>query len=235
MNTRIKCIAILGLALLCPLTSRADDTHGSQIFHSFRLEGEAGYSKDDPFYGWDLNGWLGSDFDKLWIKSEGTIADNATEQSELWAMYSRNVSDFWDLQTGFRQDFQPYSTSYFVFGLEGLAKYFFETEAHLFISDEADVSARLRQENDFLITQRLILQPYAELNLYFQDVADQNIGSGLTNGEFGLQLRYEYTRKFAPYIDLRYERKMGETISFTQRAGDTVEEFIVSLGLRLMF
>ena len=120
-------------------------------------------------------------------------------------------------------------------GFEGLAPYFFETEAHVFVSDEGDVSARLRQERDFLITQRLIVQPYLEANLYAQDVADQEVGAGLANAEFGIQTRYEITRKFAPCVDVRYERKFGETSSIAKKNGEDNDDFIASLGLRLMF
>lgn len=134
-----------------------------------------------------------------------------------------------------RHDIKPESTTYLVLGTEGLAPYFFETEAHLFISDEGDVSARLREENDFLITQRLILQPYAEIELSAQDVPEQDIGAGFTQGEIGLQTRYEFTRKFAPYVDFRYERKFGETSSIAKDEGENNDDFIAAVGLRFMF
>ncbi|PIR33660.1 MAG: copper resistance protein CopB [Alphaproteobacteria bacterium CG11_big_fil_rev_8_21_14_0_20_44_7] len=209
--------------------------HGGQIFHAFRLEADVGAGQDDPIASWDFDGWIGGDVNKLWLKSEGEVADGNTEQAEFWALYSRNVATFWDAQIGIRHDTQPESTSYLALGVEGLAPYFFETEAHLFVSDEGDVSARIRQENDFLITQRLIIQPYVEANLYAQDVADQEVGAGLANAEFGLQTRYEITRKFAPYVDLRYERKFGETSSIAKKNGEDNDDFIASIGLRLMF
>ena len=86
--------------------------------------------------------------------------------------------------------------------MNGLAPYFFETEAHIFISEEGYVSANIRQENDLLLTQKLILQPYAEINLFAQDVPDRDIGAGISDGKIGLQTRYEITRKFAPYVDI---------------------------------
>jgi copper resistance protein B len=150
-------------------------------------------------------------------------------------MYSRNVAEFWDAQVGIRYDEQPNSTAYMVAGFEGLAPYFFETEAHLFVSDEGDVSARIRQENDLLITQKLIAQPYIEVNFSAQDVLEQEIGAGLTSGEFGIQTRYEITRKFAPYIDARYERKFGETSNIAKEHGENQDDFIASVGLRVMF
>jgi copper resistance protein B len=241
MRARIYAFAaLLLLSTASPLFAAEENDphkneHGGQIFHMFRMETDYGAGKDDPVASWDFNGWIGTDENKLWLKSEGEIADGKTEQAEFWAMYSRNIAAFWDAQIGVRQDTQPGSVTYLVAGFEGLAPYFFETEAHLFVSDEGDVSARIRQENDFLITQRLILQPYIEANLYAQDVPGQDVGAGLANGEIGLQTRYEITRKFAPYLDLRYERKFGETSSIAKSVGENRDDFIASMGLRSMF
>ncbi|MBI3441917.1 MAG: copper resistance protein B, partial [Proteobacteria bacterium] len=132
-------------------------------------------------------------------------------------------------------DVKPTSTTYLTLGFNGLAPYYFETEAHLFISNKGDVSARLREENDFLLTQKLILQPYAEVNLYAQKVPDQDVGAGIADGKIGLQTRYEFTRKFAPYVDVHYGRKFGETSSIARSKGEDNDELIGSIGLRLMF
>lgn len=212
-----------------------DHRHGAETHHMFRLETDYGAGQSGPVASWDLDGWIGTDENKLWVKSEGENADGMTEQAGLWALYSRNIATFWDVQGGVRHDTRPRSTSYAVFGVNGLAPYFFETEAHLFISVEGDVSARLREENDFLVTQRLILQPYAEINLFAQDVPEQDTGAGISSGEIGLQTRYELTRKFAPYIDVRYERKFGETSSIAKNNGEDNDDFIAGVGLRLMF
>lgn len=207
----------------------------NQLFHAFRLETDYGGGTDGPVASWDFDGWIGGDYNKIWLKSEGERSDGETEQAEFWALYSRNVATFWDVQAGIRHDTQPQSTNYFVFGIEGLAPYFIETEAHLFISDEGNFTARLRREHDLLITQRLILQPYGEINLSAQDVPEQEIGAGFTEGEIGLQTRYEFTRKFAPYVDFRYERKFGETSSIAKDEGEDNDDFIAAVGLRLMF
>lgn len=213
----------------------ADHQHGSEIWHMFTLEADYGGGEHGPVASWDLDGWIGTDENKLWLKSEGEDSDGTLEQAEVWAMYSRNIHDFWDVQAGIRHDTQPVSTSYAVIGINGLAPYFFETEAHLFVSDEGDVSARLRQENEFLLTQRLILEPYAEINLFAQDVEEQHVGAGLSSGEIGLQTRYEITRKFAPYVDVTYERKFGETSSIAKREEGDNDNFIAAVGVRFMF
>lgn len=210
--------------------------HDSQIFHAIKLETDVGASRDGTLSTWDLDGWIGGDTNKLWLRSEGESLEGKTpEHAEYWAMYSRNVATFWDGQIGVRYDEQPNSTAYFVAGVNGLAPYLFETKAHLFVSDNGDVTARLRQENDLLITQKLITQPYFEVNFSAQDVTEQEIGSGLTSGEFGIQTRYEITRKFAPYLDLRYERKFGETSTIAKKHGENQDDAIASIGLRLMF
>lgn len=213
----------------------ADHQHGSEIWHAFRLETDYGAGQEGPVASWDLDGWIGTDENKLWLKSEGERSDGHLEQAEFWALYSRNIAEFWDAQAGIRHDTQLTSTTYLALGLEGLAPYFFETEAHLFVSDEGDVTARLREENDFLLTQRLILQPYAEINLSAQNVEEQEIGAGFTESEIGLQTRYEITRKFAPYVDLRYERKFGETASIAEDEGEDNDDFIAAIGVRFMF
>jgi copper resistance protein B len=242
--------AIFAATLLVPLTSfaqtqsghdaaappaanaSAENAHGPQIFHRFIAEGEAGASEEGAVQRWDIDGWIGSDDHKLWLRAEGERADGATHQNELWALYSRNIATFWDLQAGLRHDTAPQAVTYAVLGCEGLAPYFFETQAHLLLSDEGHLLARLREENDFLLTQRLILQPYAEINLAASDAPEAEFEAGFTNAEIGLQTRYEIARKFAPYVDVRYERALGGTAD--QREGDP-GEFSAALGLRLMF
>ena len=134
-----------------------------------------------------------------------------------------------------RQDFEPEALSHFAVGIEGLAPYMFETEAFAFVSDEGDVSARFKQSIDFLLTQRLIATPHAELNLFAQDVPKLDVGAGLSDLELGLQVRYEIVRKFAPYIDLVWERKLGETAAITNSLGEDPSNLAVVAGIRFWF
>ena len=219
------------------ITFAADmkEMHEDTTFHMMRLETDLGDSNVGSYGTWDLDGWVGGDTEKVWLRSEGDVIDGKTEEAELWALYSRNIATFWDAQVGVRYDWEPVSTTYFVAGFEGLAPYYFETKAHFFLSDDGDLSARLREENDFLLTQRLIAQPYAEINVFAQDVRDQNIGAGLADAQIGLQTRYEITRKFAPYVDVSYERKFGETGRMAEADGQAKDAFIAAVGLQLMF
>lgn len=210
--------------------------HGAQIFHSFRLETDLGAARDGTVNRWELKGWIGTDEDKLWLQSEGEILEGrTTESAEFWALYSRNVSTFWDLQLGVRHDEKPHAIQYAVLGVNGLAPYFIETEAHLFVSERGDVSARTRFEHDVLFTQQLITQPYLELTANAQDIETEKQGAGFTQAIVGLQTRYEVTRAFAPYLELNYHTALGETSVRKQKAHENREDAMAGVGVRLQF
>ena len=122
-----------------------------------------------------------------------------------------------------------------MFGVQGLAPYWFEVDAAAFVSDDGDVSARLEAEYELFLTQKLILQPRAELDFAVQDVPELGIGSGLSTAEAGLRLRYEFRREFAPYIGVSWRRAFGETADFTRADGEDVESISFVAGLRLWF
>ena len=214
----------------------AAEKHGKAVYHAFNLEMGAGSTdKDQDITDWDFDGWIGTDENKLWLKSEGERSKGQTEKTEFWASYSRNISTFWDIQFGIRHDFQKDPLSYGLIGFEGLAPYFLETEAHLFISEDGDASVRIRQEKEFLFTQKLITQPYLELNIFAQDVPELDIGAGFSSAEFGIQTRYEFTRAFAPYLDVKYERKLGETSSIAKNKGEDHDAVVGTFGVRFLF
>ncbi len=233
--TRHIIAALLLAAPSLALAADMDEMHEDTTFHMIRLDTDIGDSNDGSFATWDLDSWVGGDSEKLWIRSEGEVVDGRAEEAEAWAMYSRNIATYWDAQVGVRYDWEPVSTAYLVAGFEGLAPYYFETQAHLFLSDDGDLSARIREENDLLLTQRLIMQPYAEIELYAQDVPEQEVGAGLSSAQIGLQTRYEITRKFAPYVDISYERKFGETGRLAETDGESKDEFIGAVGVRWIF
>jgi len=225
--------AVLPLSATPAMAVEGED--GGQVFHMVRGELDWSRSDGEDLITWDSAAWLGGDRDKGWFRSEGEVLGGETEQAELWGLYSRNIAAFWDLQAGLRQDFEPDPVTYAVFGVEGLAPYFFETSAHAFVSDQGDVSARIEQTYDILITQRLIAEPHVELNLSAQDVPELDVGAGLSDIEVGLQLRYEIVRKFAPYLDINYVRALGETAHLVRAQGEDPEEFTVRFGLRFWF
>ncbi|MFI2811482.1 copper resistance protein B [Microbulbifer sp. JSM ZJ756] len=182
--------------------------------------------------------WFGSDRNKLWLKTEVEREEGSTENAELQALYSRAIAPYWDLQVGVRHDFQLEdgdSKNWGAIGFNGLAPYFFEVDSALFVSDDGDTALRLEAEYELLFTQQWILSPEVEANFYGQDDPDTNTGSGLSDVEAGLRLRYEFTPQFAPYIGVNYEKKFGNTADFLRAEGESTGETTWVVGLHAWF
>ena len=188
-------------------------------------------------YRWDGEAWYGGDINRLFVKTEGEGAfREGVESAEVQALYSRAIGPYFNLQAGVRQDLGPSpKRTYATVGFEGLAPGMFDVEGALFLSNKGDLLGRLEGYYDQRVTQRLILQPRAELNFAAQDVPKNRIGSGLSDAELGLRLRYEIRREFAPYIGVSWDRKVGDTARFARAAGEDATAKSIVAGIRVWF
>ncbi len=211
-----------------------EESHVLTFIEAEQLEYRAG--RQDTF-SWEVQGWVGGDYHKIWVKTQGDdLIDGPITNAEVQLLYSQAITAFWDLQLGARYDVKPNpSRDYAVLGIQGLAPYFFEVDAAAFVSNKGDASARLEAEYELLVTQRLIAKPSAELNFAVQDVEELGIGSGLSEVELGLRLRYEIVREIAPYIGVSWERKIGPTADVARRAGADVGDLTFVSGVRFWF
>lgn len=225
--------ACLAAVLLTPPALAQHDR--PSIFHMARLEGDVSETDDATLFTWDGESWVGGDRDRLWLKTEGEVRDGDAEAAELEVFYGRKVAPFWDLLVGARQDVEPVSTSSFALGVQGLAPYRFETEAFVYVSEEGELSLRAEQALDLLLSQRLVLEPTIEIEAFAQDVPERAVGGGLARAEAALRLRYEVTRKFAPYLELRWERSLGETAGIRRALGEVAEGTSLRAGIRAWF
>ena len=186
---------------------------------------------------WDAQGWVGGDYEKLWLKTEGAKRiGGKVEDAEAQLLYSRLLTDFFDVQAGVRYDPEPHPRrGYAVLGVQGLAPYYFETDVALFLSNEGELSGRFSAEYELLLTQRLILQPALEINLSAEEVKERGIGPGVNGIELGLRLRYEIRREFAPYIGVNWERKLGQTADIARGNGEDAGIPSLITGIRFWF
>jgi copper resistance protein B len=192
-------------------------------------------SGDNPL-AWEGEVWLGKDLNKLWLKTEGEYVNGDVEDAELQLLYSRAIAAFWDFQAGWRGDLRPRpDRNWLAVGFKGLAPYFFAVDAAIFIGGSGRTAARIEMEYEMLLTQRLILTPEFETNLYGKKDVELGIGSGLSDVEIGLRLRYEIRREFAPYIGLNWWKKYGDTADFAEAAGQETDDLQVTLGIRAWF
>ena len=206
-----------------------------------QLEYRVNSSAADTFR-WDVVGWYGGDYNRLWVKTEGIWRTSGERggEAETQFLYGRLISPFWDFQAGLRYD--QFSGAGFnrgrtfaVIGLQGLARYRFDLEPALFISQDGDVSARLTATYDMLLTQRLILQPRLDFDAALQSVKKFGVGEEVNSIGLGLRLRYEIRREFAPYIGVQWLRRLGETADLSRRGGGDVRDIALVLGVRLWF
>lgn len=185
---------------------------------------------------WDASGWIGGDIDRLWLRSEGERTNGVTEEAEIQALWGHAIGPWWDVVGGIRQDFKPGSPqTWAAFGIQGMPLYAFEAEATAFIGENGQTAARLEGDYEILLTNRLILQPTAEVNFYGKNDPERGIGSGLANTEVGLRLRYEIRREFAPYIGVTWNRAYGNTADLLREEGGDVSEARFVAGIRLWF
>lgn len=215
--------------------------HDNQLFTTFKADRfEQQWREDDVrVLLWDVKGWIGRDYNKLYLKSEGEVrldGKNEVEEANLELLYSRTVSTFWDLQLGLRHDFEPQPQRTFVaLGLMGLAPYRFEVDATAYLSEDGDLSALVEAEYELMLTQRLVLVPRLEAGLSLQDVPEYGQWQGLTDLTLGARLLYYVRREFAPYVGLTWTRQFGETANRIGSSGGDIESSGLVAGVRFWF
>jgi copper resistance protein B len=205
--------------------------------HVLLEQAEDRWNGRDHEFRYDGQGWTGTDYNKLWIKSEGIVSNRGTftdGQHEI--LYDRAVSTFFDVQAGARVDLDSTRTrTWAALGLQGLSLYFFDVEATVYASDMGHYAARLKASYDLLITNRLILQPEAEMNFYTKSDPGRRTGSGLSDIDAGLRLRYELSRKLAPYVGISYSGLFGQSASFARNDGEKPQRVSFTFGIRSWF
>ena len=184
---------------------------------------------------WDGRAWFGNDYDKALFKTEGERFEGDYEgQGEL--LWDRVFSRWWSAQAGVAHDFgDGPSRTWAAFGVQGLAPYWFEVEALAYVGEEGRTAASFSAEYEMFLTQRLVLQPKLELKLYGKDDPANGIGSGFSDAEAGLRLRYEIRREFAPYVGVSWSRMFGETAELARHHGNDADEVQFVAGLRMWF
>lgn len=193
-------------------------------------------------YRWDVEGWYGGDYNRVWFKSEGQrdTAFKADYDVDFQLLYGRFIRKHYDLQMGSRVETQSFkgrnvTRGFGVIGIEGLVPYNYDFESALFFDQNGKVSARLSFTKDMVLTQQLILQSRFETNAAIQRVEEFTTGSGLNNLELGVRLRYEIRRELAPYVGISFDRSFGETATLVREDGGTPEQIRFVMGVRAWF
>jgi len=246
-TTRLAQLLLIGMASSASLSQAAEHSgHGDAMKHDhgdnpLLVYGaidhlEALLDSDQEAYALEAQGWIGKDLDKFWLKTDLALSEGELEEAEVQALYSRALSSYWDLQAGVRHDDRPGpSRDWLVLGLQGLAPYWFDVDAALFVTSGGQTSARLQAEYELLITQQLVLSPQVSLTFYGQNDPLHATGAGLAEATAGVRLSYAFKREFAPYIGFNWRAHYGQTADYVRQQGEPVEHSETVVGLQAWF
>jgi copper resistance protein B len=213
---------------------RLSDQHNFAALIVDRLEAVSG--RDNSYQTYELQGWYGRTYDRVTLKAEGEVDSGRLVESETELLWTHAVATFWDTQLGVRYDAgdEP-DQKWLAAGIQGLAPYWFEVDVTAYIGEQGRSALKLEGEYDLLLTQQLILRPQIGAVLYGKTDDTRETGSGLSNLDVGLRLRYEFTRQFAPYVGVEWAGKFGGTADFARAANENTDDTRWVAGLRLWF
>lgn len=215
-----------------PVPVMDDRTFAHVLFNEF--EGRSNGSQNQ--FRWDGEGWIGTDWNRLWFKSEGFADQSGVSDGDHEVLYDRPIPRmrYFDAQVGVRADldFDP-SRVWAAIGIEGLAPYRFELAPTFYIRNDGHVAGRIDAGYDIYLSHRLILQPQAEVNFYSKDDPARKIGSGFSDLDAGLRLRYMISRKFSPYVGFAYNGRYGGSADYARAAGERTATPTFVFGIRI--
>ena len=145
---------------------------------------------DESTYEWDAAAWYGGDFNKVWLETEGEHVDGRRRRRarrSCSGIASRPRGGARAL--GVRQDFGDGPARNWLAVRRRRPRAGLHRDRSDGVSRRGGRTAlRLSADYDLLITQRLVLQPEVELNVYGSDDPERLIGAGLSDLEAGLAI-----------------------------------------------
>jgi copper resistance protein B len=165
--------------------------------------------------------WYGRTWDRAVLTFD---ADRASQQTdaELGLYWQHAISTFWNTRLGVRHDSRDeLDRTWIGAGFEGLAPYWFETKAMLYVAEEGVMQLDLETEYDMLFSQRLILQPAFSASVYNKEDPHGEFDIGLGQTRAALRLRYEISRQFAPYVGVQRTHHYGGTAGLLGERANT--------------
>lgn len=217
-----------------PMRPRMGDEDRFGMLLVDRLERAA--ARDNAATQYEVLAGYGGVYDRAVLKAEGEIDGGEFEHARTELLWGHAVAAYWDTQLGLRYDGgQEPSRTWLAFGIQGLAPYWFEVDATAYVGEHGRTAFRLEAEYELLLTQKLILQPRIEANVYGKRDAERELGSGLSDLAVGVRLRYEIRRELAPYIGVERSDQFGGTADLARAAGHDTQETRIVAGLRFWF
>jgi copper resistance protein B len=235
------------LALAATLFAAASPAYAHDhdaLSSRFRLNNlDWGGSSAGDRFSWDFDARIGTAENRIFLRTEGEQVRGQTETAEIQLFYNRPISEFWDVNVGWRRDFYRSNRNYAAVGLSGIAPYFFEVEATAYLSEQGVALGRLELSTDLLVAREVFgdsgpgmyLRPSLETNVQSADDREMGTYAGFTDIKLALQLRYEFTPRIAPYVEVGWERLLGRTANEARADGERTTNSYAVIGIRALF
>lgn len=206
-------------AQVTDISDRPTQENDNAIFDYTRLELDAARRGGSGEQSWTGEGWIGTDFNRVWWKTQGDREGNTLSGAEAQLLYGRYVRPFWDMQIGYRRVIRPAGENFLVLAMQGVAPYRFEVDGSAFVSEHGRLSGRGEVDYELLWTNRLISRPGVTADVFATRDPILGQAAGIGDVEVRLPTRYEFSRQFAPYVELRHDRRSGGAAALARGAG----------------
>lgn len=225
---------LLYVASLAPAVHADDVHHRPALLYQFAAEHLEVH--EGGKFRWDVRAWAGSEVQRLMLRSRSEREHGRTSDGEIEAGWQHAIGTWWDATIGWRGSERPGPRrDWLMLGLRGLAPWFVEVDAMLYLSDAGHGEVRLEAGYELPLTQRLILAADVELRANLREDPRRLAGSGLHAAGFELRLRHEFTRKFAPYVGAVAEHRFGDSRKLARTAGMRTSEIQLLAGVMLWY
>lgn len=201
-----------------------------------KLEKQFSTRNDDDHGEWAGFIMVGKKLNKLWLTTKGSTDHGETDSAEIRLFYSRTIKPYIGVQLGWKRDLKPDpQRDWLGFGLLGVMPYKIGADASFFVGESGRTAARLEIAYKHWFTPKLSLTPDLEANFYSEDDPERGIGSGLSDLDLGLRLRYRIITGVSPYVGITWKGNFGNTADMIESRGEDASDLRLMLGVTLWF
>lgn len=238
------CMLMLQAQLTASADQRADTDDGSADaekvwdfkFRLNKFERQVSTDNGDDYNEWDGFIMAGDKLNRLWLSSKGSAQYGQVDSSEVRLFYSRTIRPHIGVIVGWRRDIKPEpERNWLNIGVLGVLPYKIAADASLFVGESGRQAARVEVAYRYWITNRLTLTPDFEANFYSEDDPERSIGSGLSDIDLGLRLRYRVFTGVLPYLGLTWKGNFGRTADIIESRGEEAHDLRWIIGVSLRY
>jgi copper resistance protein B len=189
--------------------------------------------KGDEAIQWDGSFSYGDSTDQIMLMVEGGGAvGKRVDDVQARLLYGRSISDNIVLLAGVRHEFQPHPhDSYAMVGAQGSVGSRFSWEGYAFLSDDGRLTGDAQIIYQLPLTEKVYVEPRAAIGWSAQRDEENGVGSGFTETEMSVRLRFRLNDNVNGFVGLAHERLLGDSRNIARAQGETLKSTIAVAGV----